>query len=319
MLVYIKPLSIFPKLHSDTIFGALLSAINELYPEIIDDLLLKFQNTPPFLISSAFPYVFTNKNEKIRFYPKIITNQGTGDSLSNEKKFKKVDYIEEETFFKLASGEIKESDLINELKEYKINDKLLFKKNTEIQGKVKDATIPNNRINRITGVAEPFYSEGYNFNNIGLFFLVEFNEEDFNENIKYETIIKSAIKFLKDRGFGKDISTGKGHFNYEFEDTNLKDLSLEKGNYFISLSRFIPNDEDLNKIDKYSAYEIGLKRGKNSRGENKKQIRFFSEGSTFPDYKKFYGKIVQVGDKTPAIEYGFAFPLKYNNVNTGEV
>ena len=32
MLIYIKPLSTFPKLHSDTLFGALTSAISELYP-----------------------------------------------------------------------------------------------------------------------------------------------------------------------------------------------------------------------------------------------------------------------------------------------
>lgn len=37
MLVYIKPLSMFPKLHSDTLFGALTSAINELFPDKIDE------------------------------------------------------------------------------------------------------------------------------------------------------------------------------------------------------------------------------------------------------------------------------------------
>ena len=33
MLIYLEPLSLFPELHSDTIFGALTYAIKELYGE----------------------------------------------------------------------------------------------------------------------------------------------------------------------------------------------------------------------------------------------------------------------------------------------
>lgn len=29
---------------------------------------------------------------------------------------------------------------------------------------------------------------------------------------------KAAIKFLKDRGFGRDISTGKGQFDYFIDE-----------------------------------------------------------------------------------------------------
>ena len=74
MLVNIKPLSTFPKLHSDTLFGALLSAINELYPDKVEYIIDKFEEgEPPFLISSTFPVLF-NENENIRFYPKLIIN-----------------------------------------------------------------------------------------------------------------------------------------------------------------------------------------------------------------------------------------------------
>lgn len=59
MLVNIKPLSTFPKLHSDTLFGALLSAINELYPDKVEYIIDKFEEgKPPFLISSTFPVLF---------------------------------------------------------------------------------------------------------------------------------------------------------------------------------------------------------------------------------------------------------------------
>lgn len=69
--------------------------------------------------------------------------------------------------------------------------------------------IPNNSVNRITNETEGiFYTSGNEFKNMGLFFLVEFMDED------YKPIVKAAIKFLKDRGFGRDISTGKGQFDY---------------------------------------------------------------------------------------------------------
>ncbi|MDR2967899.1 MAG: type III-A CRISPR-associated RAMP protein Csm4 [Methanobacteriaceae archaeon] len=316
MLVYIKPLSIFPELHSDTIFGAILSAVSELYPKKVEELLSKFENNPPFLVSSSFPYV-SNGKEKIRFFPKIIESKNKrskndlkkngfpDENLDNNKKYKKIDFIEEDLFFKLASGDIKESDIINNLENYNIKSNLLFKNTIDITGKYKKTITPNNTINRITLESEAiFYSEGFEFSNMGLFFLVDFREN------KYEDIVCSAIRFLKDRGFGRDISTGKGHFDYEIDtDYNLLE---NKGNYFITLSRFIPNNEDISKINEHSGYEIDSKRGKSSSGELRKQVRFFKEGSSFPNYKEFYGKIVESGKDSPAVEYGYAFPMNYN-------
>jgi len=314
-------------LHSDTIFGAILSAISELYPNDIDEIVSKFRENPPFIVSSAFPYIF-NETEKTRFFPKIIEVENkskisnnnkydfSDEYLATKKKFKKVDFIEEDLFFKLASGNIDGYDLIWNLvkKEYNIlNNNLLLEVDTVTLEKQKKAfaqkykkTItPNNTINRITLESEAiFYSEGFEFNNVGLFFLIDFNEKE------YENIVASAIRFLKDRGFGRDVSTGKGQFDYEIDyEYCLPDI---EGNYFITLSRFIPNDEDLAKINEYSSYEIDSKRGKSSFGELRKQVRFFKEGSTFPNYKEFYGKIVESGKNPPAIEYGYAFPMKYN-------
>lgn len=48
-----------------------------------------------------------------------------------------------------------------------------------------------------------FYTNGYQFKGMNLYFIVHFYDET------YRPIIESAIKFLKDRGFGKDISVEK--------------------------------------------------------------------------------------------------------------
>ena len=52
-------------------------------------------------------------------------------------------------------------------------------------------------------------------------------------------------------------------------------------------------------------YDIVTKRGMISGNKPKKQVRFFSEGSTFPNLKNIYGRILYVHEK--AVEYGFAF------------
>ena len=81
---------------------------------------------------------------------------------------------------------------------------------------------------------------------------------------------------------------------------------------FVTLSRFIPTSEDLKRVNDYSFYEIDSKRGRDKTGEIRKQIRFFKEGSIFPNYQKNYGNIFKSGKVNPAIEYGYAFPIRFN-------
>lgn len=307
MLVYIKPLSIFPELHSDTLFGALTATINELFPKKVDEMIDLFENNnPPFILTSAFPYI---TDKKIRFYPKLITSNGIDSTIDNDylKEFKKIEFLEEELFFDIINGKLTENEILNNPDEYFSVKNLLMKKEYE-NIEFSKAITPHNSVNRLTNESEAiFYSEGNEFENMGLFFFIEFFNED------YVNIIKSALKFLKDKGFGRDVSTGKGQFNYEIEEVSFYDLNDCEGNKFTTLSRFIPTDEDLEMIDSNAAYEIGSKQGKLSSGEIKKRVKFFKEGSTFPNNNnnQQHGKIVKVSENAPAIEYGYAFPVNF--------
>lgn len=306
MLVYIKPVSTFPKLHSDTIFGAITSVISELYPDKLEGMLNEFESgRPPFLVSSAFPVIYDN-NEKIKFYPKLILGSDLNDIDSKIiKDFKKVDYIEEEIFNKLIDGEISEKDILNDYTSYKRFSNLFMRKEIDVDIGFGENILPNNSVNRLKNDTKIFYSSGDSFKNLGLFFLVQIFDFDFEE------ILKSVMKFLKDRGFGRDISTGKGHFDYELESYDI--LSEPQGeNMFVTLSRFIPTNDDVKRINEYSYYEIGSKRGRDKSGEIRKQFKFFKEGSVFPDYQMTYGSIYNSGDVNPAVEYGYAFPLRFN-------
>ena len=305
MLVFIKPLSTFPKLHSDTLFGAITSAISELYPDLVGEMLVEFDaGRPPFLISSAFPVIYDNE-AKIKFFPKIIWGSDLSDIDSEIlKDYKKVAYIQEEIFFELINGKLSENDLLKDYDSYNLFSNLLFKNEVNVDVGIGENILPNNSVNRLSNETKIFYSNGDSYYNLGLFFLVDFFDE------KYKEIVMSAVKFLKDRGFGKDISTGKGHFDYEIEDSEQISNEYE-GNTFISLSRYIPTENELKRINEYSFYEIGFKRGRARSGEIRKQIRFFKEGSTFPNYQLIYGQNIKSGNN--AVEYGYAFPVWYNS------
>lgn len=305
MLVYIKPLSTFPKLHSDTLFGALTSAISELYPDLVNDMINEFdEGRPPFIISSTFPAIFDEDN-KIKFYPKIIMGSDfAGIDTKVIKDYKKVDYVEENIFHALINGDLSENELLNNYNDYYRFSNLLMSDKIDVDIGFGENILPNNSVNRLIHETKIFYTQGDSYKNLGLFFLVKLFDE------KYSDIIESSIKFLKDRGFGRDISTGKGHFDFEIED-NEDFVENSDENMFVTLSRFIPNDDELRMINDYSYYEIGSKRGRDKSGEIRKQIRFFKEGSIFPNYQLNYGKIIKSGFDNPAVEYGYVFPLRF--------
>lgn len=299
MHVYLQPQSSFPPLHSDTIFGSILYAISQLYPEeAVESIVNEFKDEsldPPFMISSAFPYI--QGEEKIRLFPKIIEEPVKADP-EKVKAFKKVEFIEEDIFLKWASGGLNEKKIIDNLDEYYLHENLLFIKKPETEFGRGQILVPKNSINRLSNASESiFYAPGDNYHNMGLFFLIKINNQD------YRDYIEAAIRFLGDRGFGRDISTGGGHFKFEIEDTSPEETD---GQRFVILSRYIPQDKELELLSKDSWFEIGSKRGRSSTGEIRKQIRFFNEGSTFKNLNKnFYGRIVESGHK--ALEYGIAY------------
>lgn len=306
MLVYIKPLSTFPKLHSDTLFGALTSAINELYPDLVDEMINEFEaGRPPFLISSTFPVIFNDENN-VKFYPKLIMDSDlSGIDSKVIKDYKKVDYLEEKIFYALINGELSEKEILTNYKDYYRFSNLLMSEKINVDIGFGENILPNNSVNRLINETKIFYTQGDSYKNLGLFFLVQIFDDS------YIKIIESAIKFLKDRGFGRDISTGKGHFDFKIDyDVDFVEDSDE--NTFVTLSRYIPMENDLKRINEYSYYEIGSKRGRDKTGEIRKQVRFFKEGSIFPNYQMTYGNIVKTGDINPAVEYGYAFPLRFN-------
>lgn len=309
LFVHIKPKSAFPSLHSDTIFGAFCVAIKEIYgEERIAEILGKFKKLPPFLVSSAFPCV-ESKQKKVYFFPKPIEDleklENFEKYIDSAKALKKARYISEEIFNEWINDKIDGTRLLLNLEKYHIKKGLLFPKERELRFEIKSTTIPRNQINRLSYSSENiFYFEGAYYKNINLFFILRIYEDE------YEYMLKSALRFLRDRGFGADISVGKGHFELDdFSESTILETPSD-GERFITLSRYRPSDEEIdafkNRDDIF--YEIYTKRGRTSSGAVKKQVRYFVEGSTFPSLKKkIYGTILPVHHKS--VEYGYAFAV----------
>ena len=150
MLIYLKPLSIFPELHSDTLFGAITYAISQLYPEKVDEMVKSFEDEPPFIISSTFPFIFKEDFEngkKIKFYPKIIFPQKSKDleekyHPKDFKEYKKVKFIEENLFFDLLKGRLSESDILRNYNQYTFIKGLLMRESYNIDVNFGENIIP---------------------------------------------------------------------------------------------------------------------------------------------------------------------------------
>lgn len=300
MIIYIKPKSLFPTLHSDTIFGAIISAASQLYIEQLPELINKFKGdeTAPFLISSAFPYL-EKDGKKIRFYPKPLLEPAKTD-INHAKIIKKVNYVQENIFKTWINPAKGEKTIVEQLENYHLQEGLLLDEDIEMDFEYQNSTIPRNSINRITNASENiFYSSGVSFRGIGLYFLVKFLNKD------YQNLLKGSIKFLRDRGFGGDISIGKGHFDYEIINENpLPD----EGDHFVTLSRYCPTSSELSSFDGDLWYEIGSKRGRSADGSQRKEFKFFREGSSFKRQDQHvHGRIVEVAPK--ALEYGLAYTV----------
>lgn len=309
MIIYIEPRSSFRPILSDTLYGAIVSTFQTLSQDF-DKLLFSLKEKPNFLISSAFPFV-KNGSEIVHFFPRPIvkTSEGLNTDIYARKELRKVKYVHESVFNKWIQGEINEEYLENHIAGYQRKDGLLYPKNIKLDFNIQSLDTARNSLNRLTYFSDFFFTSGYYYKNSGLYFMIRFLDKDFEA--LYKDLLIGSFKFLSDRGFGGDVSVGKGHF----EILAIEDQEIIKepadGNRFISLSKYLPTLEErkLFQEKKNLYYDFYTKRGRDSSGRIRKRVRLFLEGSTFPLLgKDVYGEAIPV-DKE-AIEFGYSFNVR---------
>lgn len=312
--VYLHPKSSFStKLRSDTLWGLLINAIGKVYSEatIVELINLYVSGTPPFVISSAFPFYYENE-ERIELLPKPIsdgirTSQLSKEDMDSLKLYKKVSYLPKKTFENIINAKISETQY------YLSKEWITIKSNTT------EEQILKTTIDRLTsGTAEKngrgqlHYSNEIFFKNGGLFFLVDGDFE----------YIEGALRFLSHFGIGGKNSRGKGFFEFSVDDFQLNIPS--DFHSFITLSLLAPAEEEVRLIKENKglcSYNYEVRRGRlgthftNSGDYKKSGVFVFSEGSILPKFSsKYPGKLLTV-KRINQIDikfngYGFCLPIK---------
>jgi CRISPR-associated protein Csm4 len=281
-------------IHSDTLFSAFCHAYQLLY-EDLPEILKEFEeNSPPFLISSAFPYW-----RDVFFFP-FPKNQ-----LPKDNELAKIKFVDKSGFEKLLQGERLEK-IIKEIKTIPATEEPFFPWELIDIPRVGLGRLDNRPGERFFYFGQVIYSE-----DAGLFFLIKFQKEEIRP--KFE----ATMYLLADEGIGGDRSSGKGLFEKPiFEEIEIETPTDADG--VISLSLYYPKEEKELMGIKNAFYDLIERKGylfsPYCSSLRRRSIRMFVEGSVFPNSpEKIIGTLVSVEPEIfklhKVYRYGYLFGL----------
>jgi len=308
-IIYLTPRTSFRNpLRSDTLFGLLVWGIKQIYgDDAVNETIALFNGgDPPFLLSSAMPFLNEGK-EKILYFPKPaippVSGEITPDRMDDFKAYKKLRWIPRDMFNRIRRGELSIEEFF---------DKGDWKK--IVPPFPGTQPVMHNVINRLSNASDNlFYTEEYFFPKGGLFFLLDIRKEG------YEAYFKGIFQLYSHIGFGGDASVGKGHFHFETKEFD-EDLKLDNAEHLINLSLYMPVEEELKAYCQRPEavwYQIEMRKGKIggrlfvTNDVWKKSVNVFREGGCFPriNDQKVYGNFPMVKEKNPPAQ---PFDVYYN-------
>lgn len=275
MIVYLKPRAPFAQAvpRSDTLFGAVAWAIRLLYGEAaLAELLGQFDEAikaaaaPPFVISSLFPYL-KHENSVLRFLPRPLAAPvqmafDTPQKYQLAKKLKQTTLLSEAVFAAVASGELNDDEVLNELSKGKQSRFALHGGALITQAELGSVRLfpslysngetARNAINRLSASTgddggQLFYTPiaaaralDATDAHTGFYCRLRLNEA-VAPGISAK--LKAAMYFLGEKGFGGDVSVGRGHCEIEIDET-ASELGCDDGARLVLLSLLHPSTKD---------------------------------------------------------------------------
>ena len=264
--------------HSDTLYCAIYSAWQELYP---------FEGELPVRVSSAYPYA-----ESTFFFPKpSLPAPGFEDADKRDtyaKDVKKAAFVDQDTFGAWLRGETLDFGAMKE----RIR---LLKEN------VTDSVRPRVSLDRVSCDTSLYFIGEVLFRqetDCGLFFLVDCTPENWDK-------LQKVMVHLGETGIGGERSCGYGRFLPAFQD-DFELLDAADGDKHVSLSLLLPEGPE----EAMQAYSYRLvKRGGWSKDTPHRQVFMFAEGSVFQ--APVQGKTVTVAEVGhPVYRMGRSFLVK---------
>lgn len=237
-------------IHSDTLYCAIYSAWQDLYP---------FEGELPIRISSAYPYV-----EDTFFFPKPrLPAPGFEDAATRDtyaKDVKKAAFVDHDSFGDWLRGEPTDFERLKQRVQ-------LVKEN------VTDSVRPRVSLDRVSCDTSLYFIGEVLFNqdrDCGLYFLVDCETTYWNK-------LKTVLEHLGECGIGGERSCGYGRFLPAFQE----DFELPapvSGSKYLSLSLLLPAGPE--EASRAHSYQL-LKRGGWSKDTPHQQVFMFAEGSVF--------------------------------------
>lgn len=307
------------RFQSDSLFGHICWAIRFLkwdMPDRLNEFLNSYDEnqSPPLLISNGFPKDYLPKPVippvTQKELDEIVGIENRVENSYKIKAIKKVDIISKTNLGLLLKDKITPLGLF----------KIIYKNFEEVEKikKMEQSTmVQHNTINRIGNrVTKGLYAqEEIFFDEAGGVFEIYLKTYYFTKEE-----LQRIFGYIREEGFGKDKSTGKGSFDFVIKD-GIDLPEPEAPNAFMSLSSYIPRKDDpkegfYNTLLKYGklggTYSKGIPEVYNN--PFKKPLIMFAAGSTFYDSgfvnEKTYGSLLGGVHKNDKIRhYAYAFPI----------
>jgi len=286
-------------IHSDTLFSAICYAYRTLYGRSeLEALLEEFKKTPPFLLSSAFPFF----KEHLLFT--IPLNFKPPDE--DLKSYKKLQLVPRTLWEDICSG----SPIKRDGHEF-VQDKKVMLPKGEVEGLKEYPIFKEEEIQRVSLDSITSSSNIFNFREVafkkgcGLFFLIDWKDTSIFGRIR------ASIILLGDEGIGGDRGSGKGVFTPEFNGLEIRDT---KGDDYLLLSLFYPSQDEMGDFDGIYNFKLrgGFAYSFDNTTRRKRYIRMLTEGSVIKGRKPL-GAFVDI---TPdgftehkVYRYGYAFSI----------
>ena len=314
-------------IHSDTLFSALCAAWQTLYgEEALTHELLPSKGVagawqPPFLLSSAFPFV-----NRVRLYPRPLLLE-----LESDRRFDffdEVEWVSEEIFSALLQGSRPrvdpEEELVHGGSVWLAPDEAeLLRERFEVRSLSEERFWAIAKVPRVTLDVKTNASEIWHFARVvfregcGYHFLVLYRDEGVRERFH------AALRLLGDLGIGGDRTSGHGLFTPEFSPGPEWAQSSLRASAFITLSLLYPKpDEVMTLLNEGSRYRLisrsGWIGGVHATPWRRRTVRMVVEGSHLGgDPTQAWGDLVDVTpEDAPALgllhrvyRWGFAFPV----------
>lgn len=289
---------------SDTVFSAVINAVNIYYGfKEAGELVEKFLNNPPFILSSLFIY-----NGNSYFLPRPMDDSFISEEIKKAKgkELKKLKWLERSDFLRWMKHENLQEQDIDEIKKKLEDYKSAFIR--EIRPRVV--------LDRVTQRSSIYHCGYIHFKkDAGLYGFVAFKDKNYIE--KFENI----ISLLGQTGIGGEKTYGCGMFDAIFgppDDIFLEILTTRTDRYTL-LSLYHPSHSEQSSLeDDLLSYDIIRKKGWIATGRNalplkRKSVGFISEGSVLRRAVK--GCLINVTPDNPppgilnhkVYRYGYAF------------